>query len=74
MLALARSRYFEYDDPAEGGWNYDPTSDLGRIQRQNLIIEALIQKVESTYNPLTLQVVPRLGGPRHHGRQEPRPG
>src|ERR1700728_198068 len=55
VLALARSRYFEYDDPAEGGWSYDPTSDLGRIVRQNEIIEALIQKVESTYNPLTLK-------------------
>ena len=54
-LALARSRYFEYDDPAAGGWTYDPTSDLGRIQRQNLIIDALVQKVESTYNPLTLK-------------------
>src|SRR5580658_7496982 len=54
-LALARSRYFEYDDPAEGGWTYDPTSDLGRIERQNLIIDALMQKVESTYNPLTLK-------------------
>ena len=55
VLALARSRYFEYNDPAQGGWNYDPSSDLGRIQRQNLIIEALIAKVESTYNPLTLK-------------------
>ncbi|MGH8997187.1 MAG: LCP family protein [Acidimicrobiales bacterium] len=53
-LALARSRFFEYDDPAQGGWNTDPSSDLGRIQRQNLIIEALIQKIESTYNPITL--------------------
>jgi len=56
-LALARSRYFEYDDPANGGWTYDQTSDLGRIQRQNEIIEALITKVESTYNPLTLKSV-----------------
>jgi len=54
-LALARSRYFEYDDPAAGGWTYDPSSDLGRIERQNLIIEALITKVESTYNPLSLK-------------------
>ena len=54
-LALARSRYFEYDDPAAGGWTYDPTSDIGRIERQNLIIESLIAKVESTYNPLTLK-------------------
>jgi LCP family protein required for cell wall assembly len=55
VLALARSRYFEYDDPAEGGWTGDPTSDLGRITRQNEIIEALISKVESTYDPLTLR-------------------
>ncbi len=55
VLALARSRYFEYDDPAEGGWNGDPTSDLGRIVRQNEIIEALMSKVESTYDPLTLR-------------------
>src|SRR5579862_1073467 len=54
-LALARSRFFEYYDPAEGGWNGDPSSDLGRIERQNLIIEALVKKVESTYNPLTLR-------------------
>jgi LCP family protein required for cell wall assembly len=55
VLALARSRYFEYDDPALGGWNGDPTSDLGRIQRQDFIVEALMSKVESTYNPLTLK-------------------
>jgi len=54
-LALARSRYFEYDDPAAGGWTYDPSSDLGPIERQNLNIEALITKVESTYNPLSLK-------------------
>jgi LCP family protein required for cell wall assembly len=54
-LALARSRYFEYDDPTAGGWTFDPTSDIGRIQRQDEIIEALITKVESTYNPLTLK-------------------
>lgn len=55
VLALARSRFFQYDNPSQGGWTYDPTSDFGRIQRQNLIIEALIAKVESTYNPLTLK-------------------
>jgi LCP family protein required for cell wall assembly len=54
-LALARSRFFQYYDPAEGGWNSDGTGDIGRIERQNLIIEALIQKVESTFNPLSLR-------------------
>ncbi|MGH9045383.1 MAG: LCP family protein [Acidimicrobiales bacterium] len=54
-LALARSRYFQYYDPSAGGWTSDPSSDIGRIQRQNEIIEALMDKVESTYNPLTLR-------------------
>jgi LCP family protein required for cell wall assembly len=54
VLALARSRFFQYDDPTNG-WTADGTGDLGRIERQNLIIEALIQKVESTYNPLSLR-------------------
>jgi LCP family protein required for cell wall assembly len=54
VLALARSRFFQYDDPAQGGWTADGTGDIGRIERQNLIIDALIEKVESTYNPLTL--------------------
>ena len=51
-LALSRSRYFQYY--ANGTWNSDPTSDLGRIQRQNLIISASISKAKSTYNPLSL--------------------
>jgi LCP family protein required for cell wall assembly len=54
-LALARSRFFEYYDPAQGGWLGDPTSDLGRIQRQNLVIESLMSKIQRTYNPLTLR-------------------
>ncbi len=52
-LALARSRYYQYEERA-GYWVYDPTSDLGRIQRQNTIIEAVINKAKSSYNPLTI--------------------
>lgn len=52
-LALARSRYYQYE-VSPGDWVYDPTSDLGRIQRQNAIIQAVIDKAKSTYNPLTL--------------------
>jgi LCP family protein required for cell wall assembly len=51
-LALARSRYYQYYD--DGQWNSDPTSDIGRITRQNAIIEAIIAKAKSTYNPFTL--------------------
>jgi polyisoprenyl-teichoic acid--peptidoglycan teichoic acid transferase len=51
-LALSRSRFFEYY--ANGKWTYDPSSDIGRITRQNLIISAAISKAKSTYNPLSL--------------------
>jgi LCP family protein required for cell wall assembly len=54
-LALSRSRYFQYY--ANGRWIQDPTSDLGRIQRQNLIISAAISKAKSTYNPLRLNAL-----------------
>jgi len=51
-LALSRSRYYQYYD--DGYWQSDPTSDIGRIERQNIIIEAVIDKARSTYNPLRL--------------------
>jgi LCP family protein required for cell wall assembly len=54
-LALSRSRYFQYY--ANGRWTQDPTSDLGRIQRQNLIISAAINKAKSTYNPFRLNAL-----------------
>jgi LCP family protein required for cell wall assembly len=52
VLALSRSRYYEYE--RDGEWQMDPGSDLSRIERQNVIIEAMIAKAKSTYNPLTL--------------------
>jgi LCP family protein required for cell wall assembly len=51
-LSLSRSRYYQYY--ADGYWHSDPTSDLGRIQRQNLVIEAALNKAKSTYDPLKL--------------------
>ncbi len=51
-LALSRSRYYQYYE--YGYWHYDPTSDLGRIERQNIIVEAVINKAKSDYNPLHL--------------------
>ena len=35
-LALVRSRHLEFNDPNRG-WTEDPASDLGRIQRQQLM-------------------------------------
>jgi len=51
-LAVARSRHYEYFK--DGYWQYDPTSDFGRIQRQDAFLKALINRAESQYNPLTL--------------------
>jgi LCP family protein required for cell wall assembly len=52
-LSLARSRYYQYE-VRPGVWQYDPSSDLGRIQRQNTIVEATLNKAKSSYNPLTI--------------------
>jgi len=52
-LALARSRYYEYE-VHPGVWYYDGSSDLGRIQRQDIIIQAVVDKAKSTLNPLTV--------------------
>jgi LCP family protein required for cell wall assembly len=51
-LAVARSRHYEYYE--DGYWQYDGTSDFGRIQRQNAFLKALINEAETKYNPLTL--------------------
>ena len=51
-LSLSRSRYYQYY--ADGYWHSDPTSDLGRIQRQNLVIAAALNRAKSTYDPLKL--------------------
>ncbi len=51
-LALSRSRYYQYYD--DGEWQSDPTSDIGRIERQNLVIAAAMDKAKATYNPLRL--------------------
>ncbi|MFL5796296.1 MAG: LCP family protein [Actinomycetota bacterium] len=42
-LALARSRYFQYQDTA-GRWHGDPGTDLGRIRRQQTMLRALATK------------------------------
>ena len=44
-LAVARSRHFYYLQ--NGQWNYDGTSDFGRIDRQNQFLRALIDRAKS---------------------------
>ena len=51
-LAVARSRHYYWYE--HGQWNYDVTSDFGRIQRQNAFLRALLSRVKSIYNPITL--------------------
>jgi anionic cell wall polymer biosynthesis LytR-Cps2A-Psr (LCP) family protein len=51
-LAVARSRHYEWYQ--NGVWNYDPTSDFGRIFRQDAFMRAMINRVRGIYNPLTI--------------------
>ena len=54
-LAYVRSRYYQTQDP-DGDWITDPTSDLGRIRRQQAFLERLLQTAidQGARNPLVL--------------------
>jgi LCP family protein required for cell wall assembly len=39
---------------ARAGWYYDPTSDFGRIKRQDAFLNALISRAKGLYNPITI--------------------
>ena len=54
-LAVARSRHYEYYE--DGYWQYDGTSDFGRIQRQDVFLRALIAQAKTKYNPLTINAL-----------------
>ncbi len=51
-LAVARARHYEYY--ANGYWQYDGTSDFGRIQRQDVFLKSLITAAKSKVSPLTV--------------------
>ncbi len=55
-LAYVRSRYYQTQD-ASGAWVTDPTSDLGRIRRQQDFLRRLMKKAinEGARNPLVLK-------------------
>lgn len=51
-LAYVRSRY--YEELIDGRWRMDPTSDLGRSERQRSFLSALFAEIASTRNPVAL--------------------
>ena len=62
-LAVARSRHYQYY--ANGEWQYDGTSDFGRIQRQDAFLRSLITAVKSKEtNPIALA---KFAGSLHEG-------
>lgn len=55
-LAYVRSRYYEYEDaPGSGNWSTDPTSDLGRISRQQDFLRRTLTSLLDT-GPLNPRV------------------
>lgn len=54
-LAYVRSRYYQYQT-ADGEWHYDPTSDLGRINRQQYFIRSLAHAAVKSVFPNPFQV------------------
>ncbi len=51
-LAVVRSRHYEWFQ--NGVWNFDVTSDFGRIWRQNVFLRAMVDRAKGLYNPLTI--------------------
>jgi LCP family protein required for cell wall assembly len=53
-LAYVRSRHYEYEDPpGSGDWREDPSSDLGRVSRQQDFIRRTLSSIlgEGPLNP-----------------------
>lgn len=51
-LALVRSR--RYEELVEGSWRRDGTGDLGRIDRQQAFVAAVLGDIKRTRNPIAL--------------------
>jgi LCP family protein required for cell wall assembly len=58
-LAYVRSRYYEYRTSSTSPWQSDPTSDFGRIRRQQYFIRSLAQEAvsKSAKNPFTAKAL-----------------
>jgi LCP family protein required for cell wall assembly len=53
LISLANSTAID-DEVYNDGWMYDGSSDFGRIDRQNVFMRAIINRVKGIYNPLTI--------------------
>ena len=54
-LALSRSRHFEYQ--TSKGWVDDPSSDLGRIARQQLVMRTTVDRAGATFGSFDLKAI-----------------
>jgi LCP family protein required for cell wall assembly len=54
-LALSRARHLQYQ--AKKGWTDDPSSDLGRIARQQLIFKEMVDRAQSTFGSFDLKAI-----------------
>ena len=63
-LAYVRSRHYEYEDPpGSGEWSEDPSSDLGRVSRQQDFIRRTLSSIlgEGPLNPRVARGLIRAG-------------
>ena len=62
-LAYARSRFFEVYDEARRRYEFDPASDLGRINRQQDFIRAALKRAiaKGVRNPFTMNQLITVG-------------
>lgn len=61
-LAYVRSRYFE--QLLDGSWRMDGTADLGRTERQRMLLTGVLRTMVSTRSPIR---VLRVGSALSHG-------
>ncbi len=57
-LALARSR--AYEEFIDGAWRMDPTGDIGRTERQRVLLAQIVEAAGSAVSPTGLLTVDRV--------------
>ncbi len=55
-LAFARARHLEYKDDRDR-WASDPTGDLGRINRQQVLMRAMIDRSQDRFGSLDVKAI-----------------